>query len=192
MALSDLLARRRMVRRYLPEPVEEESLERVLEAARRHPSAGFSQGIHFVVVTSREGRQALAELAGEPAYVARGFEPWLSEAPVHVILCASKADYEARYAEPDKSGVESWPVPYWYVDAGAAFMLLLLAAAEENLAAGFLGAHRLGGVQDLLGMPEGVHPVGLVTLGRPAPDRRSGSLRRGRRALAEIVHRERW
>lgn len=181
-----------MVRRYRPDPVEPERLERVLEAARRHPSAGFSQGIHFVVVQELENRRRLAELAGEPAYLERGFEPWLSEAPVQVLLVASQADYQARYSLPDKGGTAGWSVPYWWVDAGAALMLLLLAAAEEGLAAGFLGAHRLEGVQELLGLPEGVHPVGLVTLGLPAPDRPSSSVRRGRRALSELMHRERW
>lgn len=186
------MRRSRLVRHFDGTALEPERLERILDRARRHPSAGFAQGIHFVVVTSSEGRSALARIAGEPAYRERGFDPWLTSAPVHVVLCASQSDYEARYSAPDKSGTGDWTVPYWFVDAGAAFMLLLLAAEEEGLAAGFLGAHRLGGVQELLGIPEGVHPVGLVTLGRPAPDRPSSSVRRGRRALNELVHRERW
>lgn len=186
-----LLRRRRLVRRHDPTPVDPEALERILDAARRHPSAGFSQGVHFVLVTSAM-RERIAVLAGEPDYSARGFDPWLSTAPAHILICASQNDYEARYALDDKRGCADWTVPYWFVDAGAALMLLLLAAEQEGLAAGFLGAHRLSGVQELLEIPEGVHPIGLVTLGRPLPDRPSGSVRRGRRALAEIVHREKW
>ncbi len=181
-----------MVRRYTPEPVEPERLERILEKARRHPSAGFSQGIHFVLITDPALRLQVARLAGEEEYAARGFERWLSVAPAQVLLAASQTDYERRYAEPDKAGSEDWKVPYWWVDAGAALMLLLLTAAEEGLGAGFLGAHRLSGVKELLEIPEGVHPVGLVTLGYPLSDRPSGSLKRGRRALSELVHRERW
>ncbi len=181
-----------MVRRYRPEPVAPEQLERILEKARRHPSAGFSQGIHFLLITDPARRLEVARLAGEEDYVARGFEPWLSVAPVQVVLAASQADYERRYAEVDKSGTDDWSVPYWWVDAGAALMLLLLAATEEGLGAGFLGSHRLSGLKELLEIPEGVHPVGLVTLGHPLSDRPSSSVRRGRRPLDELVHRERW
>lgn len=181
-----------MVRRYSPEPLAPGQLERILETARRHPSAGFSQGIHFVLVTEPTLRLQVARLAGEEDYIARGFDPWLSVAPVQVVLAASQADYERRYAEADKSGTDSWCVPYWWVDAGAALMLLLLAAAEEGLGAGFLGSHRLSGLKELLGIPEGVHPAGLVTLGHALPDRHSSSVKRGRRPLDELVHRERW
>lgn len=178
------------MRRHDPTPLDPQVVERILDAARRHPSAGFAQGIHFVVITTRQAE--IARLAGEADYVERGFDPWLSTAPVQVLVAASQTDYETRYAQDDKSGTADWVVPYWFMDAGAALMLLLLAAEEEGLACGFLGAHRLRGVQELLGIPEGVHPIGLVTLGRPLPDRPSGSVRRGRRALAEIVHREKW
>jgi len=181
-----------MVRCYSPEPLESEQLERILEKARRHPSAGFSQGIHFVLITDPARRLELARLAGEEDYAARGFARWLSVAAAPVDLAASQSDYERRYAEADKTGTDDWSLPYWWVDAGAALMLLLLAAAEEGLGAGFLGAHRLAGVKELLEIPEGVHPVGLVTLGHPLSDRPSSSLKRGRKALSELVHRERW
>ncbi|MEW6277180.1 MAG: nitroreductase family protein [Candidatus Eremiobacterota bacterium] len=181
----------RMVRNYLPDPIPEDALQRILERARRHPSAGFTQGIHFVVLTSPDRRRQVAHLAGEESYAARGFDRWLSGAPVHVVLVAHAEEYRRRYAEADKGGMD-WPVPYWWVDAGAAFMRLVLAAHEEGLGAGFLGAHRLEGVERLLGIPSEASVVGLVTLGRPAPDRPSGSIRRGRRNLEEIVHWETW
>jgi nitroreductase len=69
-------------------------------------------------------------------------------------------------------------------------MLLLLAAVDEGLAAGFLGAHSVEDLSTLLGIPDHVAPIGVVTIGHPAPDRRSGSLARGRRS--DTVHRERW
>ena len=71
-------------------------------------------------------------------------------------------------------------------------MLLLLAAVDEGLAAGFAGSHSLSGIKDLLGIPPEVDPIGLVTLGYGAPDRRSGSLDRGRKPSAQVVHREQW
>lgn len=196
MEFGDVVRRRRMVRNYRDVPVDRAVVQRVVAVARRAPSAGFSQGQRFVVVTDRRTREAVAGLAGEAGYVARGFDPWLSRAPVHVAVCADERAYRARYRQADKRDTggrgPDWPVPYWLVDAGASLMLLLLAAVDEGLAAGFLGSHRLPGLAALLGIPPGVHPLGVVTLGHPAPDRRSGSLERGWRDLGEVVHWQRW
>lgn len=197
MEFEELIRRRRMVRRYAPEPVGEDRLSRVLDAARRGPSAGYTQGQSFVVVTDAERREEIARIAGEPAYVEKGFEPWLSGAPVHIVVCVSEQAYHDRYREPDKlvDGVERpWPVPYWYVDGGCALMLLLLAATNEGLAAGFLDLDEAGyeALKDLLGIPGDVQPIGLVTIGWPAPDRPSRSAARGRKPESESVHRERW
>lgn len=184
-----------MVRRYLPNPVPAEVLERMVDVARRGPSAGFSQGQSFVLVTDPAVRLRIAELAGEDRYLAKGFDPWISQAPAHVVICTSERDYRDRYREPDKLGPDrevTWPVPFWYLDAGCSLMLLLLAAVDEGLAAGFLGLTSYGGLRELLGIPEDVQPIGLVTIGAAAPDRRSGSLDRGRRPAAEMVHHDRW
>jgi nitroreductase len=192
----DIVRARRMVRNYSEDPVDPEALERILEAAEKAPSAGFSQGQALVVVTEPEGRNAIAELAGEEDYVAAGMDPWISRAPVHIIVCVSKQLYFDRYAEPDKKGSvntdEDWPVPYWWVDSGATMMLVLLAAVAEGLAAGFLGSHNMPQLKDRFGIPGHMEPIGIVTIGRAAPDRRSGSLARGRRSSSEVVHRERW
>ncbi len=186
-----------MVRRYAPEPVDEERLNRILDATRRGPSAGYTQGQSFVVVTDAGRRAEIARIAGEPAYVEKGFEPWLSDAPVHIVVCVSEQAYHDRYREPDKllgGGERPWPVPYWYVDGGCALMLLLLAAANEGLAAGFLDLDSSGyrELKALLGIPEQVQPIGLVTVGTQAPDRPSRSAARGRKPESETVHRERW
>jgi nitroreductase len=195
MEFSDAVRRRRMVRNYTDAPVDPAAVERIIDLARRAPSAGFSQGQAFVVVTDPERRRQIAALAGEPEYVEQGFDPWISRAPVHVVVCVSEELYRARYREPDKSpdGSEmEWPVPYWWVDAGAAMMLVLLAAVDEGLAAGFLGSHAMPELERFLGLPDDMHAIGVVTIGHPAPDRRSGSLRRGRRPDGEVVHREIW
>jgi len=192
----EVLARRRMVRNYLAEAVDDEALERIIAAARKAPSAGFSQGQSMLVVRSESTRRAIAQLAGEDEYVADGFDPWISAAPVHVVVCISEQAYHDRYREPDKLDSESreieWPIPYWWVDSGATMMLLLLAAVDEGLAAGFLGVHSVPGLRELLSIPEAVTPIGVVTIGHPAPDRRSGSLQRGWKSAAAVVHREKW
>lgn len=194
MELSEILRKRRMVRNYTDQPVDRAAIERIVEAGRRAPSAGFTQGQSFVVVTDDDVRTQIAALADEPSYVAAGFDPWISKAPVHVIVCVSEQDYHRRYREPDKApdGSMVWPVPYWWVDAGASMMLILLAAVDEDLAAGFLGVHSVPDLKRLLEIPDEVEPIGVITIGHPAPDRKSGSLRRGRRPDAEVKHWDRW
>lgn len=185
-----------MVRHYRPEPIDSESLDRILEAGISAPSAGFSQGQSFVVVSDVSIRQQIASLAGEPERVARGFDPWLSSAPVHIVVCVSERRYLDRYAEPDKAAAsdpaDDWSVPYWWLDAGAAFMAILLAAVDEGLAAGFLGVHAIPGLDQCLGLPATERAIGVITVGHPAPDRRSGSLDRGRRTRSSILHWNRW
>lgn len=195
MEFAEAVRRRRMVRNYRPDPVDAAALERILDTARRGPTAGYAQGQHFIVVTDTHDRTRLADLCDEPAYVAKGFDPWLSRAPVHVVPCVRRADYETRYAEPDKARSVSpagWDVPFWWVDAGAALMLLLLAVVDEGLAAGFVQIGDTRALRALLAVPDDVTPLGVVTVGHAHEDRRSGSLARGRRPPDEVLHRGRW
>lgn len=185
-----------MVRNYTAEPVDEAAVRRVSEAALRAPSAGNSQAIGVVVITDQRTRARIAELADEPSYTAKGFDPWISRAPVHVVITVSEKTYRDRYSEPDKLGPSGetidWPVPYWWVDAGAALMAVLLAAVDEGLAAGFLGVHSVPKLSRLLGVPAEHSPIGVVTLGHAAPDRRSSSLDRPRKTAEDLIHRDRW
>jgi len=196
MDFSDVLRLRKAVRNYLPDPVRRETVERIVARGRRAPSGGFSQGLRLIVVTDEQTRRRLAELAGEPEYVQLGFEPWISRAPVHIVVCTREDDYHERYREPDKlqeDGMEiDWPVPYWYVDAGAAMMLLMLAAIDEGLASGVFGLLDWQPLKELLGIPDDVAPVAVLTVGKPAPEMRKGSSRRGWKPLEEVVRWERW
>ncbi len=196
MEFSDVLARRRMVRSYTEEPVAKESLDRIAAAALRAPSAGNSQAVAVVVVTDEAVREDIARLGDESAYVSAGFDPWISTAPAHLIISVSEKVYRDRYSEPDKLGpdgqVIEWPVPYWWVDAGASMMAVLLAAVDEGLGAGFLGVHSLPELSTLLGIPEHFHPIGVVTVGHPAPDRPSGSLNRPKKTPDDVVFHDTW
>lgn len=195
MEFREVLRQRRMVRNYLPDPVGEDVLIRIVEAGRRAPSAGFSQGTAFVIVTDPDLRQAIANLCDEPEYVAAGFDPWISRAPAHIVVCISEDAYHQRYQEPDKVDDEGneidWPVPFWWIDSGAALMLVLLAAVDEGLAAGFLGAPT-NDVRNLLKIPDAMTPIGIVTVGRAAPDRRSSSLKRGWRSENQVIKWQTW
>jgi len=196
MDFYEAVQKRRMVRNFTGEGVAQETVERMLEAARRGPSAGFTQGQDFVVVTDEEKKAVIAELCHEEGYVEAGFDPFLSRAPVLVIPCTNENAYHRRYQEPDKVDEEGeeieWPVPYWYMDVGAAVMILLLAVVEEGLAAAFVGSHRFPEIKRLLGIPQEVTPVGVIAIGHPAEDKRSDSLKRGRRVLRNVVHWEEW
>jgi nitroreductase len=201
LELADILRRRRMTRSYLPDPIPREVIQRIVSTVRRAPSGGFSQGHRLVVVTEANTRTELARLAGEEEYVAAGGQAWISTAPVHVFVGTREESYHERYRKPDKlrDGEEiGWPAPYWYVDSGAAFMLLQLAAIDAGLATGVYGVlpEQVPEVKALLGVPDDVHFVCLVTIGHPAPD--SGEtalvsrLTQRRLPAAELVRWERW
>ncbi|HKP19260.1 MAG TPA: nitroreductase family protein [Gaiellaceae bacterium] len=199
MEFADVLRRRKMVRSYSDEPVPREVVERIVARGRKAPSGGFSQGLRLVVVTKPETRRRIAELGQEPEYVKQGFAPWISQAPVHVVVAMREDDYHDRYRKPDKlleDGSEiTWHVPWWWVDAGKAMMLLLLAAVDEGLGAGLFGlfpAENNEQLRELLGLPEDVTVVGVVTIGHPGPEGAQGSRRFGWKPLEEVVRWEHW
>ena len=203
MEFRDLLPHRRMVRHYAPEAVPRDVVERMVSTVRRAPSAGYSQGQRLLVVTEEAGRAEIArifdEVAGWTSPDDR--EPWLESAPVHILVCTREADYHERYQRPDKlqDGDEiEWPVPYWFVDAGAALMLLLLAAVDEGLAAGVSGVplDAAAEIRASFGVPDAVSLVTLVTIGVSAPDPGWSAVTsrktQPRRAPDEVVRWERW
>jgi len=199
MDFTEIVLKRRMVRHFTSEPVAPDVIERVIELARHAPSAGFTQGQAFVVVTQPQLKHAIARICGEESYTEGGFHSFISEAPALVIACTSEDAYHRRYQEPDKlndDGTEiSWPVPFWHMDAGCAVMILLLAVVNEGLAAGFAGIPSVQGIEvlrELLGIPAEVIPVGVIPIGHRAPDVPSPSLKRGRKPGSEYIHHEKW
>jgi nitroreductase len=193
---AEVVRKRRMVRGFTAEPVPWATVERLVRTAQYAPSAGFAQGVSVVAVTDPARRREIARIAGQERYTRAGHRPWIAEAPMQLVLCVSEEAYQRRYREPDKlrpDGSETeWPVPYWHTDAGAALMLLLLAAVDEGLSAAFVGVYRWHALQSYLGIPAEWLPIGIVLVGHGAPDKRSPSLARGRRPLEDVLHRERW
>ena len=204
MEFADVVRRRRMVRDYDPDrPVPPELRERLLEHAIRAPSAGFSQGWAFLVLETAEERDRFwTATAPSPAHPGGTPDGWLTRmrrAPLLVVPLSHKAAYLERYAEPDKGWTDRdearWPVPYWDVDAGMAALLMLLTAVDEGLGACFFGvpSERVDALRTAFGVPDTHRPVGVVSVGYPGTaDRRSPSLRRGRRGVDEVVHRGHW
>jgi nitroreductase len=192
MELADAVRARRMVRSYDPErPVERAQLEMLLKLAIRAPSAGHTQGWSLLVLDDITSRQKFwsATSTGD----ADGWLTRMRTAPALVLFLSDREAYLDRYAEPDKGWAdrdpERWPVPYWDVDTGMAAMIFLLAATDAGLGACFFGVpgSRWRAVRAAFGIPERLRPVGVVSIGHPAADLRSPSLRRGRRPLAEVV-----
>jgi len=185
-----------MVRHFTGDQVSMETINGILELAQHAPSAGFSQGSAYVVVTDAEVKEKVAKLQGEDDYSSKGFHRWVSEAPVAIVACVSEKLYHDRYTEPDKLDEEGkeieWPTPYWFFDIGAGCMVILLGAVDAGLAAAFSGVFDVKGVKELLGIPAHFHPVGVISIGHGAKDVKSPSLKRGRRQWADVVHYERW
>jgi nitroreductase len=198
MEFDEVVRRRRMVRHFADEPVDRAVLERIAIAAQRAPSAGFSQGQRLLIVTDPDVRRQIAVICGEEEMAGADYDRWISECAALFIPCVSEAVYHARYREPDKlqdDGTEiDWPVPYWWMDVGCTVMLVLLAAVNEGLAAGFAGTDAAGYValRALLNIPSDSAPVGIIPVGRPLPDKRSPSLKRGWVPNPEFARWEHW
>lgn len=166
--------------------------------ALRAPSAGFSQGVHLVILRDED----LAEF-----WAGSGAGRWFAErsagvlqATTVVLVCGDQQAYLDRYAESDKAGLglnaaENWAVPYWLTDAAMVAENLLLLAEERGWGALFFGLHTdheqyFGH----LGLPSSAQCIGAVALGfRSAQDQGSGSpTRRGRHPSSDHLHLGRW
>jgi FMN reductase [NAD(P)H] len=196
MEFAEVVMKRRAVRRFEDGGVDREVVERIARLSQRTPSAGFSQGQRLVVVMDRERRREVARICGEDAYEPL-FGPWISECAAQFIPCVSEAIYHRRYQESDKTddGTEiEWPVPYWWVDIGATMQTVMLAAVDEGLGCGFVGTDADGyiALRAALGIPDEFAPIGVMPVGRPLPDVRSPSLKRGWVPFEEFARWERW
>ena len=138
---------RRSIRKYTPEPVDEKDVKTMLEAAMAAPSASNRKPWHFVAVTRRETLDALAE--------AHRYGKMLFQAPLCIAVC----------------GDETVSERFWVQDCSAATENLLLAATAQGLGAVWLGVYpreeRVKDVREILGIPETVIPLSLISIGHP-------------------------
>jgi FMN reductase [NAD(P)H] len=197
-SLYDLLKKRRAVRSYTGERVPRDVLERIARAARRGPNAGYSQGLRILVVDDPATIDGLvADDADEKS------RAWFTKAAAHFFVLTREQDYHDRYTQPDKLAITGgteivWPVPFWHVDAGAAMMLVMLAALEEGLGAGVYGVtvEDDARVRELLGIPDDLTIVVGITVGHPAADpdweRASSVFSQRRRSHDDVVRWNRW
>ena len=197
MQFADCARSRKMVRAFQKKSVDAELLNRIVEIASWAPSAGKAQGWHLLVLQNEDtNRFWNVTLPKEK----RASFRWqhLLDAPVIALAFADPNAYLERYSEPDKaatklgSSTESWPTPYWTVDASFATMQLLLAAHDVGLGALFFGV--FSGEQKLrsdFNVPEQMQLIGAIALGWPIPEKateKGASARRPRRKPSEIIH----
>jgi nitroreductase len=161
---------RKSVRSFLEKPVEQEKLDRILEAARLAPSANNRQEWRFVVVRDKATRQRLVEAAANQGFV--------GEAPVVIACCA----------ETDKHNM-SCGIPCYPIDVAIAIDHMTLAAVAEGLGTCWIGAFYPEKVRDVLGIPKSIEVVELLPLGYPSNPE---PIQKMRKPLKEIVHEEKW
>ncbi|MDW3179700.1 MAG: nitroreductase family protein [Acidimicrobiia bacterium] len=199
-SLFDAIAQRRMVRSYRAEPVAEATIDRIVAAAHSAPSAGNTRSLELLVLT---GEDVVRYWETTLAPDKRDAFPWpgLLRAPLLLVPYVDPARYAARYSEPDKArtglgvGPHAWPVPYWWVDGGAAVENILLAAVACGLGACLFGQFdHEPSVRSAFGVPDHFRAVGTVAVGHPDTenDRPSRSSQRARRAPEKTTHRGRW
>ena len=157
---------RRSVRRYLRKPVSEEDIRGLLEAAMAAPSANNSRPWHFVAVTDERTLKALSDV--------HPHGKMLAGAPLGVVVCADPA-------------LSDW----WEHDCSAANENLLIAAAALGLGAVWLGVHliedREQAVRDVLGIPDTLSVLSIVSLGHPDEEKDPRTQYDENR-----IHRDRW
>ena len=195
-----------MVRSFRKDPVTPELVERLVDLASRAPSAGKTQGWHFLVL--QDGETSKFWDTTLPTEKRASFK-WkhLLDAPIIGLVFADSAAYVARYSEPDKSSTglgaseSSWPTPYWTVDASFATMTLLLAAHDAGLGALFFAVFSgEAELRKLLGVPSDLQLIGAVAMGWPLTQELSagGSSEKGlsasrkRRTPSQITHFGKW
>jgi nitroreductase len=170
MQFLELAKQRYSVRAYKPDPVEDEKLAQVLEAARLAPTAANRQPYRLIVIRTR-GREA------ELQRVYR--QPWFVQAPLIIGVCLV----------PDEAWVRRWDGKnYGDVDVAIVFEHLILAAADLGLGTCWIGAFDAKAAREVLGIPETVVPMAFTPLGYPA-DKPSP---KSRRPLDELVKYDRW
>jgi nitroreductase len=166
MELSDLIRQRYSVRAYKPDPVEEDKLEAVLEAARLAPTAANRQPFRILVIPT----------AGREADLGRIYRrQWFVQAPL--VLCAC--------AVVDEGWVRMDGKPYVDVDVSIAMDHLILAATDLGLGTCWIADFDPAAAREILNLPEVVEPVIFTPLGYPAD--RPGPKRR--KPLSDLVQR---
>ncbi len=171
--IMEAIKRRRSVRRFKSDPVKEEDLQKILDAARWAPSAGNMQPLELIIIKDEEVKQRLA--------IAALGQPFIAEAPVVIVVCANVPRTTRRYGH---RGARLYVVQ----DTAAAAQNIHLAALSLGYSTCWVGAFDDEEVARVIEAPESVRPMAIIPLGRPAEKPSLPS----RLPLDEIVHENRF
>jgi nitroreductase len=191
MEFQEVVRRRRMVRTFTGEPVPPAAVDRILGNAVRGPSAGFSQGQAFLVLTGAADRERFWAVAG--AAVASSART----APLVIVPMSCKRVYLDRYAQPDKGWTDRdedrWPVPFWHIDTGMAALLILQTVVDEGLGAVYFGIvpEAVAPFRAAFGVPGDQEPIGAIAVGYDA-EAEKRDLRPRRRDRGDVLHFGHW
>jgi nitroreductase len=194
MEFQEVVRRRKMVREFGPAPVSAGALDRILDNATRGPSAGFSQGQAFLVL-SGDDLPRFWEVAGDAV------SETARTAPLVIVPLSCKRVYLDRYAQPDKGWTDRdearWPVPFWHIDTGMAALLILQTVVDEGLGAIYFGIvpEAVDAFRAAFGVPGDHEPIGAIAIGEPAagPDAQTRArLKDRRRSPDDVIHRSHW
>jgi nitroreductase len=167
----DAIRSRRNVRSYGEGAIAPQDLDRILEAARRTPSAGNQQAWDFVVCTDPEQLAQLAGVGPAAGHVA-------GSAATIALVAPSSEDARMR--------------DLVQFDLGQATMSIMLAAAGLGIGSAHAGVHDQELARRLLGVPEDRFCAVLISLGVPADRPLTPIARPERRPFDEVVHRGHW
>ena len=199
MEFRDVVRARRSVRAYASEIPPQDVLDTCVDIARRAPSAGFSQGIDFLILDDPDVVASFYRMTTPPD-VDLPDSLMDHPPPVVVLVFSDPMRYLRRYSEGDKitfglDDLDRWPVRFWDVDAAMAAMQFQLAAVDQGLATWFFGiAHGESDVRERFRIPEDRSLVGVIGVGYRHDDEQpigSGTTRK-RRPLGEQLHRNQW
>src|SRR5512144_2926490 len=165
MNFQDLIKKRYSVRAYKPDPVEDDKLARVLEAARIAPTAANRQAFRIIVIPTSERKNELRRIYGRDSFV---------QAPLVLCVCAVPSEAWVRKAD-------GWNAAE--VDATIAMSHIVLAAAEEGLGTCWIAAFDPASAHEVLGLPPEVIPSAFTPLGYAA----DSATPKKRRPIGELV-----
>jgi nitroreductase len=191
MDFQEVVRRRRMVRTFTDEPVPQASVDRILDNAVRGPSAGFSQGQAFLVLTEAGDRERFWAVGGGAVAASA------ATAPLVIVPMSCKRVYLERYAQPDKGWTDMdesrWPVPFWHIDTGMAGLLILQTVVDEGLGAVYFGIppEAVAPFRAEFGVPDDQEPIGAIAVGYDA-EAEKRDLRSRRRDRSDVMHYGRW
>lgn len=200
MDFRDVVRKRRSVRHFaraLPDPV---IIDELIDIARRAPTAGFSQGIDFLVIDDPDELEAFWKITAPPNKAGDGPDYNEGRPPVLVMVWSDPERYLDRYSADDKirfglNDADAWPVRFWDIDAGMAAMQLQLAAVDLGMATWIFGiAFGEAEVRERFGVPEDRNLAGIVAIGFRDPDEVAigSGTKLARRPLDEQLHRNGW